>query len=102
MMPDSPQTRREYVRRQRRQLATWGVFVPFFCGALTFCLVVPTLAILNLIVPHLPWIPSNRPVEPPVMTAWLCARFATVCMFLVEAALYIFAPYILERRSRKR
>jgi hypothetical protein len=101
MIPAPIQTRREYVRRQRRQLATWGVFVPFFFGAVTFCLVVPTLAILNVIVPHLPWIPTNRPVEPPVTTAWLCARFATVSMFLVLAALYIFAPYILQRRSKK-
>ncbi len=100
-MPTPNQTRREYVRKQRREIATWGIFIPFFLGALAFCLVVPTLAILNVIVPHLPWIPSYRPIEPPVATAWLCAKFITVFWLVVVVVLYIFVPQIPPRRSRK-
>ena len=94
-------TRAEYVRQQRRQLA-FGIWIPFALGVVTFCLVAPVLAFLNLIVPHLPWIPKDHSVEPAIETAWLCARFFTGWMFILWGVLYVFAPKIRRRpRSEK-
>ena len=47
-------TRADYVRKQRRQLAL-GIWIPLAFGVLTFCLVAPLMALLNVILPHLPW-----------------------------------------------
>jgi hypothetical protein len=89
-------TRAEYVRQQRRQLV-FGIWIPIALGIVTFCLVAPLVAVLNLIVPHLPWIPEDHPVEPAIQTAWLCARFFTGAMFILWAVLFVFAPEIPRR-----
>lgn len=93
-------SRREYVRTQRRKL-TAGMWIPFAFGVLTFCLVAPLLALLNLDVPHLPWIPKDHPVEPAIQTAWLCARFVTSMMLVMWVVMFIFVPKIRWRPRRK-
>jgi hypothetical protein len=91
-MPPPDQLRREYVRRQRRSALIWGPVIAVVNGLLVFCLVVPTVALLNVVVPHLPWVPPDRPVEPPVATAWVCAKVATVTMLGVSAFFFILIP----------
>ena len=84
-------SRSEYIRTHRRQLA-FGVWIPFAFGVLTFCLVAPLMALLNLVVPHLPWIPKDHPIEPAIETAWLCARFFTGMMLVLWVVLFVFVP----------
>lgn len=94
-------SRSDYVRKQRRQLVL-GVWIPFAFGILTFCLVAPLMALLNLVVPHLPWTPKNHQIEPAIETAWLCARSFTWMMLILWVVLFVFVPKIpLRQRSEK-
>lgn len=94
-------TRAEYVRSQRRQLLVF-IWIPIALGVVTFCLAAPMVALLNIIVPHLPWIPKDHPAEPAIQTAWLCARFITGLMFVLWAVLFVFAPEIPRRPRRQK
>jgi hypothetical protein len=50
-------------------------------------------------VSYLPWFPSDRPVGPPVATAWFCARFTTLFWLVVLAVLYVFVPQFAPRNK---
>lgn len=89
-------SRSEYVRTQRRHLA-FGIWIPFAFGIITFCLVAPVLALLNVVVPYLPWIPKDRPITPAIETAWFCARFFTGLMLVLWLILFVFVPKIPRR-----
>ncbi len=91
-MPPPDQTRCEYIRRERRSVLITGPLIAVIGGVVAFCLVVPILALLNVIVPHLPWIPAGRPVEPPIATAWACARLVFFSMLALSAVLFVIVP----------
>jgi hypothetical protein len=97
-MDDIPKPH-ERVRLERMKLLKFGPIIAIGIGLLTFCGVVPILALLNLIRPHLPWIPADRPIELPIATAWKCAKFATIMMLCVEVFLFSFAGRITRRKT---
>lgn len=68
----------------------WIFFVSLY--VVTFVLVALLMFVLDLIVPHLPWIskPYVSPDPPPLVTAFYCANLIPILLAVVLPLLYIW------------
>ncbi len=79
---------RTQARADLRRPRTWLIFAGLYVA--TYVLVAGLMFILNLVVPHLPWIskPYVNPDPPPLITAFYCANLVPVLLVLGWIALY--------------
>src|SRR5258708_5840684 len=90
-MTDIDAEQARYVRTGRWILLAIGFFVSVAFGGLTFCLVASLVGLLNFVVPHLPWIPKDRSVEPVIETAWFIGHIVTCMGLLISLTLFVFS-----------
>src|SRR5262249_29211803 len=80
---------RARARADLRRPFFWIVILSLY--AVTFLFVALLMFLLDLVVPHLPWIskPYVSPDAPPLVTAFYCANMIPAMLLVVGPLLYI-------------
>ncbi|MGA2140579.1 MAG: hypothetical protein ABSH14_17115 [Verrucomicrobiia bacterium] len=92
---------RAQARADLRRPRTWLILASLYVA--TFLLVAGVMFVLDLIVPHLPWIskPYVSPDPPPLVTAFYCANLVPALVIVVGLLLYCFYdPKRMESRKK--
>jgi hypothetical protein len=92
---------RAQARADLRRPSTWVIFAVLY--AATYVLVAVVTSTLEVVVPHLPWIPKPyvNPDPPPLVLAFRCANLIAVMLPLLWITLYFGYDPNKVRKRRK-